>query len=693
MKKIKIGKTLLLTCIVAMGIYVTSCSNDNDNVNDNVNPNPNVNWTEPTTDQMSIRVTADLQAASLSQFTDKSTGAAFLKRLPKVTTTITDDTGLVLLKGSDINSLSDEVITNMAQVLGNEGYIVIETPTSGQLDIFYDKLDNAIEKLVTANVEELFDLTPEQLQASVRSSMAGRMEVRRNNLQAYTRGAADDEACAELIIFGPTDYYYEEPLRSGDVATISYSDTDGTPLDDTPQDITMSWEPTEYHYGLIADGAAQWINSVEDEYDQQWSAGGYGTRGAHPVRRADGSQSINDIMSATETFTFSGKMYFQKVNSELYTLDNRVKMIIRCWGVHNMVSGLDYYYVSQNVELRMGYSNGLDPFYTRYYSPQDWMPEITKGTKDKPSGNFWYGNFLTDYETSMDLEGKGTISCEAATPETANQVSTQNVNTTSSSSQTGTIGTSLSRTAGLQGGKLRVDGTFTVSSSLGVTVGSSFAMGNSKSIKDLSVVKNTAGTKVAWTYTGRTPKAYGQGNQMHEQPAEILVNDADLENDACWSVKNPKGQYKVKIESCPTTGVLVREPNGKVTLKKVKAKEDNTWEHTLLQPNRALQTWRMMVLVTEWQDGFDANSQDELTKAIARKFPDLYQSNFTVGELEPGSMQAATSIIQYSKLVFDNYKDILQSLGRSYGVKKYVIYWSSDSNIKTKDGYVVTINN
>lgn len=108
---------------------------------------------------------------------------------------------------------------------------------------------------------------------------------------------------------------------------------------------------------------------------------------------------------------------------------------------------------------------------------------------------------------------------------------------------------------------------------------------------------------------------------MHEQPAEILVNDADLENDACWSVKNPKGQYKVKIESCPTTGVLVREPNGKVTLKKVKAKEDNTWEHTLLQPNRALQTWRMMVLVTEWQDGFDANSQDELTKAIARKFP------------------------------------------------------------------------
>lgn len=41
-------------------------------------------------------------------------------------------------------------------------------------------------------------------------------------------------------------------------------------------------------------------------------------------------------------------------------------------------------------------------------------------------------------------------------------------------------------------------------------MGSSFAMGNSKSIKDLSVVKNTAGTKVAWTYTGRTPKAYGQ---------------------------------------------------------------------------------------------------------------------------------------------------------------------------------------
>ena len=90
--------TAMLICGVMM--LLTSCSsddnNDNNNNGDNTTP-PEVTWEEPTTDQMAVRVTADLTVASLSEFANSSTGAALIRRLPKVTGTFTNDTEMVLL--------------------------------------------------------------------------------------------------------------------------------------------------------------------------------------------------------------------------------------------------------------------------------------------------------------------------------------------------------------------------------------------------------------------------------------------------------------------------------------------------------------------------------------------------------------------------------------------------------------------
>ena len=452
----------------------------------------------------------------------------------------------------------------------------------------------------------------------------------------------------------------------------------------------------------MADGAAQWLNTIEAQFDEEdawYEVEGVAARRA--PHRASGTKAINDIMNASETFTKSGQMYFRASDasktsdkSDIIYRTDRVMMTLRTWGVHDVANHKDFYYVNQNVLLRMGNSGEFDPFFCRYYAPTDWMTEINKD--GKATGNLWYGNFLTQYETSMNLQAvdsktTGVINCEAATPETANQMTTQSVNTTTSHSRQVTTSHTATASFGTAGWKPTFELRYDFKRGSNVTDGNSFAMTNSKSIKDLAVVKNTNGTEVKWTYKGRLPKTSGPGNKTHEQPAEILVNDANLVNDACWSVENAVGQYAVNIGSYPVTGVLLLDGKGSASVQHTKTTFDNNWVIKLAQPARAVHTWRMYVRVLEWREGFQQGAQSDLQQALIKKFPDLYQSVFEVGELTDESLQNATGIITYTKNVFDVYKDILQAMAKSFGIKKFSITWSSDKNRETKQGYEVVV--
>ena len=695
----------MLICGVMMVLTSCSSSDDNNNNNGGNTTPPEVTWEEPTTDQMAVRVTADLTTASLSEFANSSTGAALIRRLPKVTGTFTNDTEMVLLKGSDVSSQSDEVIAKMAILLNYGGYVALERPTQGQLDAFMDKMEAVTAKIVEEAADELFDLTPEEQAATVNASMAGRMALRRENLMNHMRAAGADKACAEIIIFGPYDCYFEEPLDVEGEVTTYITDCDGNIVADETSgkaDGETDWQPTDYHYGLVADGAAQWLNTIEAQFDDEdawYEVEGVAARRA--PHRASGTKAINDIMNASETFTKSGQMYFRASDasktsdkSDIIYRTDRVMMTLRTWGVHDVANHKDFYYVNQNVLLRMGNSGEFDPFFCRYYAPTDWMTEINKD--GKATGNLWYGNFLTQYETSMNLQAvdsktTGVINCEAATPETANQMTTQSVNTTTSHSRQVTTSHTATASFGTQGWKPTFELRYDFKRGSNVTDGNSFAMTNSKSIKDLAVVKNTNGTEVKWTYKGRLPKTSGPGNKTHEQPAEILVNDANLVNDACWSVENAVGQYAVNIGSYPVTGVLLLNSKGVSSVQHTKTTFDNNWVIKLAQPARAVHTWRMYVRVLEWREGFQQGAQSDLQQALIKKFPDLYQSVFEVGELTDESLQNATGIITYTKNVFDVYKDILQAMAKSFGIKKFSITWSSDKNRETKQGYEVVV--
>jgi hypothetical protein len=229
----------------------------------------------------------------------------------------------------------------------------------------------------------------------------------------------------------------------------------------------------------------------------------------------------------------------------------------------------------------------------------------------------------------------------------------------------------------------------------GSSQGSSFAMGNSKSIKDLSVVKNSADTQVKWTYSGKNLQVTGgPNNWKHDVVPEILVNDANIANDVCWSVENPSGNYTLEVLSQPEVGMLlINNSSDNRVVQRTKTALD-TYTHQLKKPNRYMQTWRMFIVINEWMDGarYSSGVQSRLENDFKNSFPDIYADMFNVCETEENSVLLATSIIKHAKKVLDANKDQLPGIAEGRGVKKFTIHWRcDDTNVKLRNAYVVEV--
>ena len=110
---------------------------------------------EPTTDQLEVKVTADMPTAVLGQFDENSVATALIKRLTKTTTAIDDNTKLVLLDGSQAKSLTEADYFALARVLMNGGYVALHRPTFEEGLSFgvslNDQFDDVVDKVLEDN--------------------------------------------------------------------------------------------------------------------------------------------------------------------------------------------------------------------------------------------------------------------------------------------------------------------------------------------------------------------------------------------------------------------------------------------------------------------------------------------------------------------------------------------------------------
>lgn len=686
----------MLTLIMVAGLSTTSCvQNDNPIVADVSSGVQSNKDKEPTIDRMGVLVTADVPTAVIGTFDEGTTGASLVKRLPKTTASIDADTRMVILSGSMFDNmaaaLDPEVMKAAVRLTMDGGYICLTNPTNEQAGAFGLTYLLSLLALEETDIEQLFDITSEEATEAAQSSpRLERMKMRMANMQRVARTRADDEDMdmnapfAEMIILGSNDYFMQEPFEENFTSYVSESDENGNSTD--PQVVTGKMTRTAAISGMLADAAAQWLNDTEKSYQQ--------AAARRTMTRASGSSNINELMNASETFTYNGDICFTDDDASTMRRYNRVNMKVSSWGVHNIDANKDYYYLKQNVTLCMGDRNGSKIFYpTR--GENYWYPATNFGEYNR-----WYGAFLSKYATSMDLTGSGSIHLEAAAPNTDNNSSTTTVTTGTSHSTTETVGITWGASGGANAsgpmGSFSVGGSYSV----GTTNGSSFSVGMSQTTKELGVKKNTVGTKVAWTYTGALPQYYErEGDYIyycHQTPAAILVNDADVSQEICWSVDNPSGQYTVNITSSPQTAVLVyvyKNVDGYTNAPRkyvYNNDADATYTHNLLEPNRAMQSWRMYITIDEWVSSPIVGAQGELESNIRNAFPDLYASTFRIADKTATSLNTIGYIVKASKEIMTKNVDILQSYARSWGIKKFTIHWRCDDrNVTTREGLTI----
>ncbi len=688
-------KKLFMLMALPMLLGLASCTDNSDNPvsYDGVETEQVPDETLPTDDQMSVLVTADLPTAVLRPFDEGTTGAALVKRLSTVTNEITPETRMVLLRGDLFNfensTLTQEEMMAIGRLYLNGGYVAIGQQTGEQAGVFGLLFLSAVLSLEQADLEELFDIDETAAaRAAQHSEAVERLKVRQRNLQAAaTRadGGGLDDLFAELTILGPTDYFMQDALPDEATAYVHSADDEGN--ETAPEAVTTKIERTPFINGQLADAAAGWLNLVEKEQ---------AAAARRAVTRASGSSAINEMMDASETFTYSGAIDWRTWDNATWHYTNRVLTTVRSWGIHNMESNKDYYYVKQNVTLRMGNDNGWKIFYPM--GEHTWYIATNYGDY-----NYWYGSFLSQYETSMNLTGSGNIFLEASVPNTDNNSQTTNITVGSSTSHTVTNGISWGVSVGANAsgpmGSISIGGSHTE----GTTTGTSFSMSMSQTHKDFGVKKNTSGNKVTWTYNAALPQYYEnkEGNTIyyyHQSPADILVNDCDVSDEICWSVSNPSGQYTVGITSAPQTAALLFLYKKEAGYKNAPHKYEytttptETYTHTLIEPNRATQNWRMYITIDEWEGSPVVGAQGEVESNIRNAFPDLYANVFTIADKTSTSLNTIGYIVNYTKQLFTQNIDILQSYAKSWGIKKFTIHWRCDDlNVTTREGFTVTV--
>lgn len=501
---------------------------------------------------------------------------------------------------------------------------------------------------------------------------AAQLENRIANIKsmAATRsGAGEADPVAEMVIFSRNGYYHCAPYGKSKIIVGTKGNGSVTQ--------TITQKHSRYTSGLLADGAAKWINTKNAEQTVTRSS-----------TRADGGGAINEIMSASEEHTYQADLTSMTFNDpssrdamDFYTKPGAYTEIYRVWGVNNTATNRDYYFIEQDVTVAMGGKKDGDDCYDRnktlYHGPYEedkWIKDVYYGFYKEGVGDEYYDHFYGswfDYgEFKLSISGNGNIMLQNALPETDNNTTSVSIAVGETHTETNTIGASL----GFAGKAL----TGGVNYSHGWTDGTSYTMTTTTNSKELKCVKNTSGTQVQWYYSCGTDMEAGDDDE-HPLAPDALTNDVNIKNQVCWSVDNPEGAYTIDVYHVRTTAWLSNDDDDD----KVKGtcQADNEQEEgmnfTMLVPNRSKQTWYMDVTFPEIDDPAYAGVKTQLITALQNQFPDIYQTSMDLADQTPESENTIKIVVDSSRKMLENPNAMqtLKEYGKTYQLSEYTIKW------------------
>ena len=687
-------RNYIFLAVLMMGIatMMTGCAVEDIASNDN---GGGTNPTDVKVDELNVKVTADMPTAVLSSFDEKSMGGALVRRLSKTTSSLDADTKMVLIKGEDILNRPITEWFEVAKIYLRGGYIAVEKPHNAHLVSVMEQLSAKLAQATHAILTEddgsgiIINYNPSNSQsANAVNAEAERFKVRIANIQAKSghRAASDEQQpVAEMVIFSRMGYYQCAPHQYSTSYGI-IQDKNGSRILDGSRTTTNEYSP--YTSGLKADGAAEWINTKE----QSLASNGTGNRANGTGNRASGTDAINDLMSASEEYTYQADLSSWAWNTEWEFNNigprpkpNAYKQIYRIWGTHNMDTNKDYILVQQHTTASIGGKQEGDARFdlnkTLYQGPYEankWYGYYTATygmyiDNELVNMTHWYGSWFDSGDYSMNLTGKGEPKLEEAVPYTDNNDAGATVTVGEYKEETTNIGGSVTPVVTTK----EVGARPSVSYSHGYTNGTLYTMGYTSNAKELKVQKNTEGSKVTWNYAIGVDILSGDG-QNHPLAPDALTGDVDMMNQACWSVANPEGDFTLNIEDNHALACLMNQGNEFDSKRIVKTgSTDGTTSYTIAAPNRAEQTWYMDVDFPELgQDGYKG-VKDELTEALKTQFPNIYQPTIVLADQTPQSENTIQNLVDTSKKMLNdpNALQTLKGYALDRGVSQFTIKW------------------
>ena len=683
----------MLVAILTFGASVfTACSDDDVN-NPPSGPTQSTITPEPTTDQLEVMVTADMPMAVLSNFDENSMGGALVKRVSKTTSDIEDDTKFVLFKGNDITSISNEQWLKIFRVYLNGGYIGIERATNIEMLSFAVVMGFGIGMVQTEMLEENGVEITSRTSHNEAKSVTSELQRRISNASALTRAAANDDAANddyvdelddigfEMFIMSMDKVFTQVPYNAEEAASATFTDEEGN---ETITETKVQHLLNAYHYGLLADGAAAFLN--QEEMNKAEAEAAAETRA---LTRGGAEQAMNDVLNCSDEFVIRHSLAAIDPMGKIVRRENMGTTTIRSWSVHDFGSHQDFYYIDEKVVIRMGGKNSdynktlyWGPYYTdewfdnRFFSVEGDPKNNNVGFMERSYTNY-YGSWLSQIKHSLDLKGKGDIILESSLPATDNSSRSASITVGTSDATSETSGWNI----GFSGGYNNASFSFGYSSSTSTTHTNSFSKTIGETSNSLKVMRNTTGTQVTFDYQEGSMIDWIWDPLQHDVAPDILTNDCEVNNMACWRVKNPSDSYQLELSTRHETKCLTvaNFDNHKYGNRWTYAK---TWNHSyeLKQPCRYMGTWNCEIITK------GANRQPNATKEFREFLQESvleapFKARFNVAERSKGELDVVRNLItNISNLIKEGTRKrrSIDNVARDLGIESFTITWYSD---------------
>ena len=640
---------------------------------------------EPTTDQLEVMVTAGMPVAVLSDFAENSMGGALVKRVSKTTSGIEDDTKFVLFKGSDIINISNEQWLKIFRLYLNGGHIGIERATNWEMLEFSIVMGFGIgtlqNEMLEENGVEITSHTPHNEARSISSELQRRI----GNARTLTRAAADDDFVDELddiafemFIVSADKCFSQVPYNAEETVSSTTVDKDGN---ETTTEAKVQNLLNAYHYGLLADGAASYLNQEETNKAETAAE-------ARALHSAGAEKAMNDVLNCSDEFVINHSLAAIDPSGKYVSREKMATTTLRSWSVHDFGSNQDFYYVDEKVVLRMG-GKKSDYNKTLYWGPytEEWPMKVFTHSQDGEQYTHYYGSWLSKIEHSLDLTGNGTITVEASVPSTDNSSENKSISVGTADATSTTSGWNI----GFSGGYNNASFNFGYSSSTTTEHTNSFSMTHSSTNNALKLTRNTVGTEVTFNYqeSVKPDWSWTPFKIIHFAP-DILTNDCEVNNMVCWRVKDPSDSYKLKIYTYHETGYMY--------LRRYSSISHNTgwwagvaldWNNSydLKQPCRYLGTWNCEIITRG--ENRKQNASKEFREFLQESVAEApFKVRFNVAEKSKGELDIMKNLItNISSQIKEGTRKrrSIDNVARDLGIESFTITWYSDDPDETTE--------